>query len=131
MSQFILLDESGDGEPYSHPGKKGRFFKLPYAYWRDGWSEKLALPSKFVLLIALSCQKSFTLPLSKAPDWYGISSDTAARGLEELIEKRLLRCQRTRKKAPLAPKGFSYDRHFSLIPPFDRDRIAKLGRKKR
>jgi hypothetical protein len=132
MSQFFLLDESGDGSAYSHPGKNGRFLKLPYDYWRDEWDTKLELPGKFILLVALSQKPgfSFILPISKAPDWYGVSSDTAQRGLDELLDAKILECRRVRKKAPLAPKGFSYDRHFTLLPPFDRDTIAKLRRKK-
>ena len=57
----------------------------------------------------------FALPVEKAPDWYGISADTAQRGLSELVRRGALKRARTPKKAPLAPQGFTYDSRYTLI----------------
>lgn len=122
-TMLLILDESGSGDDYQHPateGSKERYFKLPHGYWLGGWHETLKTPAKIMLLISLSLKPKFILPISKVPDWYGLSTDTAQRGLTELEEAGLLSVRRVRKRAPLAPKGFTYDRHFTLLPPFDR-----------
>ncbi len=53
---------------------------------RDDGCETLSLPGKAVLLIAHSLRPGFALPVEKAPEWYGISADTAQRGLAELVK---------------------------------------------
>ncbi len=71
-----------------------------------------------MLLIALSLPSSFTLPTEKAFAWYGISADTAQRGLHGLRTKGLLNGVVRLKEAPLAPKGFTRESHYTLEPPF-------------
>ena len=58
------------------------------------------------------------LPAEKAPEWYGISADTAQRGLASLMKHDVLKVTRTHKPAPLAPKGFTYDSHYTLQGAF-------------
>jgi len=67
-----------------------------------------------MLLAALSRPPPFVLPVEKAPQWYGISADTAQRGLASLMQHSVLKVARTPKWAPLAPKGFTYDSRHTL-----------------
>ena len=113
------MAEDASGVQYVHPSRaREAYFKLPYAYWLDGWNVKLDLPAKAMLLIAMSLEDGFVLPVEKAKQWYGISADTAARGLKTLADEELLTSRGVRKKAPLAPLGFSYDRRYTLGSPF-------------
>ncbi len=118
LANITLLREDGSGAPYVHPAQEGHpYLKLPVAYWLDNegrWSETLTLPGKAVLLIAHSLRPGFTLPVEKAPEWYGISADTAQRGLSELVRRGVLKRVRKPKKAPLAPLGFTYDFRYTI-----------------
>lgn len=126
LADVTLLDESGSGDPYVHPAEKSgdapdRYFQLPVAYWLDAeeaWSSTLTLPAKAMLLVALSLKPGFFLPVEQVPDWYGLSADTAQRGLAELAKRGVLCRQRVPKKAPLLPKGYSYDYRHTLTGPF-------------
>lgn len=102
-----------------HPGKVHEpYFHVPYAFWLDGWHLKLDLAAKAVLLIALSLSDDFILPLEHANSWYGLSSDTLGRGLVRLRRDDLVQVRRHRRKAPLAPEGFTWEHHYTLKPPF-------------
>ena len=74
-----------------------------------------------VLLVALALRPPFVLPVEKAPDWYGISADTAQRGLASLGKYGVLKAVRTYKPVPLAPKGFTYDSRYTLQGAFHSD----------
>ncbi len=118
-SRITLLDESGSGDPYAHPaGRRERYLKLPHTYWEQEWHLRLRLPGKTVLLIALSLNDGFPLPIEKGPDWYGISADTVQRGLNELERHKLIEVDVQYKKAPLSPLGYTEDRHYTLKAPF-------------
>jgi hypothetical protein len=118
-SSPALLREDGSGVPYVHPSvHRDAYFKLPYDYWVDKWDLQFDLPAKALLLIALSLEDDFVLPLERVKNWYGISADTAGRGLASLAEHGLIRSRRIRKKAPLAPLGFAVDTHYTLRAPF-------------
>ena len=118
-SKVTLLDESGDGAPYVHPASvKQVYLKLPHQYWTEEWHMKLGLRAKAMLMIALSLDDEFFLPIEKVPDWYGISADTANRGLLDLQNAGLLDVEKRTKKAPLAPEGIAQDFHYTLQPPF-------------
>jgi hypothetical protein len=119
-SRVKILAEDGSGEPYAHPSKGGTsYMKLPYAYWEDGWYQKLEMPGKTLLLIALSLNNmGFILPEEKGPDWYGLSPDTVGRGLTELQQHQLLDVAEIPKPAPLAPEGFTLERRYTLRVPF-------------
>lgn len=121
-----LLTDDGSKEPYQHvgAGKKGKkldgpgYLKLPYAYWRQRWHEKLSLPAKAMLLISLYQGDGFSLPYNKLPSWYGISAATGERGLRELHENGLLHRERHRRADPESPVGFSHVYYYQLLPPF-------------
>ncbi len=113
------MREDGSGEPYVHLGEaKHPYLQLPVAYWvndDENWSSTLSLPAKAMLLIGLSLRPGFMLPVEKAPDWYGVSADSAQRGLAELERRGALSRSRVKKKAPLTPLGFTTDSHFTLV----------------
>lgn len=118
-SRVTLLDEGGHGDPYEHPAPSRQpYLKLPHAYWADDWHLKLRLPGKTMLLIALSLDDDFALPMEKGPDWYGISADTVQRGFDELRRHGLVEVDVRYKTAPLSPLGYTDDRHYTLKAPF-------------
>ncbi|HEY6423828.1 MAG TPA: hypothetical protein VIY28_11385 [Pseudonocardiaceae bacterium] len=92
-SDLALLREDGSGTKYERPLGETRFerwLQLPHAYWLEGHYADLSLPAKVILLIALSRDDGFSLPQDRAPQWYGISADSADEGLRELVNKDLL-----------------------------------------
>jgi hypothetical protein len=113
-----LLREDGSGKPYVHPGKEGNYFKLPYDYWHGNFHNRMGLPAKAVLLIALSLQDEFLLPTKQGAGWYGLSRDTVRKGLRTLRLLGILDMREVRKKAPLAPLGFTLERRYTLKDPF-------------
>lgn len=123
-TSVTLLDEDGSGTPYRHPAGMEPYLKLPYQYWlaEEHWYQELKLPEKAILLIALSLPREFVLPVEKAPTWYGISTDTAGRGLRALRAEGLLSMRKEFKKAPLAPQGYTEQLVYSLRSPFTRTR---------
>ena len=68
--------------------------------------------------MSLSLPAGFVLPTQRVPGWYGISSDSADRGLRELDKAGLLRRDIKVKKAPQAPLGFAQEYHHTLLTPF-------------
>ncbi|MFF9770134.1 hypothetical protein ACF1GT_26735 [Streptomyces sp. NPDC014636] len=87
------LHEDGSGRPYTPPGEKrgDPYFQLPYGYWENGWHNKLSLPGKAMLLIALNERKlEFTLPQERMPERYGISPTSACKGISELGKHGIL-----------------------------------------
>jgi len=113
-----LLREDGSGEAYVAPNKPERWFRLSFAYWDPElrWYEKLSLPGKAMLLVSASLKSPFYLPYEKSKDWYGISADSAAKGLNELTRHGLLTARSEMKVAPLAPEGFTTTRYYTLDP---------------
>jgi hypothetical protein len=123
LADIVLLREDGHRDPYTHPAndKRPNYLQLTSKYWINSdeqWCSTLSLPAKAMLLIALSLGNEFVLPVEKAPAWYGISADTAQRGIAELSRRGVLTSHNVKKKAPLAPKGFTYDRRFTLVGDF-------------
>lgn len=128
-ARVSLLDEGGHGAPYTHPGgHREPYLKLPHSYWAQGWHLRLPMRAKVVLLIALSLDDAFVLPIERAPDWYGISADSVNRGLLALRTEGLLDVSLDYKAAPLAPLGFTEERHYTLKSPFGplRQRLASV-----
>jgi len=121
LREVTLLREDGSGDTYVHPGKEGNYFKLPYAYWQGNFHNRMDLPAKAVLLIALSLQDDFLLPTKQGAAWYGISRDTVRKGLRILLLLGILEMHEVRKKAPLAPLGFTLERRYTLREPFRHD----------
>lgn len=119
LADVTILRDDGSGKKYTHPSKTGeRYFKLPFDYWFDGWNERLSVPAKAMLLVALSLQDDFPLPGAKAAPWYGISEATAERGLRELRRADVLNSRFEYKVAPRAPSGRTRQRYYTLRPPF-------------
>ncbi len=90
-SKLVLLREDGSDDPYTRPQTNtDPYFKLSYDYWTKAYFDTLSLPAKALLLIVLSRPNELYLPLEQAKPWYGISADTAQRGLAELRDKDLV-----------------------------------------
>ncbi len=118
LAGITLLQEDGSGNRYVHPADNNEaYLQLPVAYWLspEHWCLTLSLPAKAMLLIGLSLEPGFVLPVERVPDWYGVSTGSAQRGLAELERRKTLQRRRTKKTAPLAPLGFTTDSHFTLI----------------
>lgn len=130
LSNVTILEESGRGRPYTYPSGKGRgrYFKLSEHFWTDEerWYRTLSLSAKAMLLIASSLKPGFVLPEEQVPRWYGISSDTAARGLRELADKDLLFVERRRRDAPLSPVNYVIEHAYTLQSPFAQDWRTQL-----
>lgn len=118
LREVTLLKEDRSGAAYIHPGREGNYFKLPYAYWQGNFHNRMGLPAKAVLLIALSLQDDFLLPTKQGAKWYGLSRDTVRKGLRTLRLLGILDMREQRKKAPLAPLGFTLERRYTLREPF-------------
>ncbi len=130
-AHVFLLREDGLGDDYTNPGDVGdRYVRIPLALWTAGpeqrvrWYQKLTLPELAVLLIARSMSDGFRLPYESGPEWYGISADTVARGIDGLLKQGLLRVDKTFKKAPLSPIGYAAEHRYTLREPF-----GPVGRK--
>lgn len=136
LAKITALREDGLGKPYSYPRGSGRdemYFKIPYDYWtaEQRWYRILPFRAKVMLLIALSLPAGFVLPTERAPAWYGISADSADRGLRELDNAALLRRDMKVKKAPQAPLGIAQEYHHTLRPPFTQRRLGANVRRLR
>jgi hypothetical protein len=123
--------EDGSGKDYTRPGagndstkgwpREDYYLTLPHAYWTGGYFERLTLTGKAMLLIALQntgTKAEFYLPYAMAPDWYGISADSAEKGIGELRRIGLLAERPQRKRSARAPDGFTIRWHYSLTAPF-------------
>jgi hypothetical protein len=121
LATVTALDEDGSGSEYMYPGGGAdRYFKIPFEYWTGQWYLTLSFAAKAMLMIALSLRSPFILPTTKVRRWYGVSADSAERGLHELQAKGLLERKLTVKPAPLAPSGVAQEFHYTLRPPFHR-----------
>jgi hypothetical protein len=121
LSQITLLSDDGSGDPYRHPADLSQpYLALPYAFWRQRWHERLDLAATAVLLIGMTLRPGFILPQSHVQDWYGISPTTLSKGIQGLRKAGLLAVKRDTEVAPLAPKGFRFVYHYTVLEPFDR-----------
>jgi hypothetical protein len=121
LLNVTALAEDGSDRPYHHPGERGKredYFKLPFEYWTDGYHERLSVPGKVVLLIALTLGDWFWLPPRHAEGWYGISASTLQRGLTDLYKAEVLDRRWHYKEAPLSEAGYTREHHWILKPPF-------------
>jgi hypothetical protein len=130
LASVTLLREDGSGDEYTHPAddEHPRYFKVPDAFWLTGpatamehrqrWYQVLAIPELACLLVALSSADGFRMPFESTPAWYGISADSALRGVHRLIEHGVLTQRQLFKKAPLSPQGYTAELHYTLAAPF-------------
>jgi hypothetical protein len=119
-----LLREDGSGEPYTPPvGHNDPYFRVPFEFWLEGANEKgpyrtLSLPAKAMLLIALSRpQPTFPLKAARVPSWYGISEDTAGKGLKELCERDFLTVNHQWVKDLNSASGWRKDPFYTRLWP--------------
>lgn len=123
LSEPKLLREDASGEPYTPPdGKRraDRYFTIPFEYWLDdpAWYRELSLPEVAMLLVALSQPDDFILPLDKVPAWYGISRDTARRGLRGLYQRDVLTRRIGWKETNFVEGFYAEERFYTLAKPF-------------
>jgi hypothetical protein len=133
-ASVTLLREDGSSEPYEHPHRAGsdRWLQLPYAYWLENHFRALSLPAKAMLLVALSLPDGFYLPSERADDWYGISPDSADRGLRELRKTALLHSNRQWVKNQRSDTGWTEHWTYTLTGSFSSSaRHAAAARSKR
>ncbi|MFI7246192.1 hypothetical protein [Streptomyces qinglanensis] len=121
-STITKLHEDGSGRPYTSPGENlgDPYFQLPYEYWDKDWHNALSLPGKAMLLIALNQRKlEFTLPQERMYEWYGISADSAGKGISELQKHGILVHVDDEWFDTLKTRSGRGSRHvYSLLPPF-------------
>lgn len=125
IAVFTARREDGSGEPYTSPdgsSRDDRFFTLPFEYWtaEQAWYRSLPLNAKAVLLIGSTLKPDFVLPTDRAKDWYGISTETAQRGLRHLREAGLIHRRTVLRATPLGPTMTTQEYHYTLHPPFGR-----------
>lgn len=123
--QYLLLDESGNGQPYIRPkgAADGHWLRLPYGYWIDEYDAALSHAEKLMLLIALDQPVQFALPFNQAANWYGISESTARRGLRGLEDRGLLVKTSSFVASPKSPTGWAEEFRYELQAPFSRASI--------
>jgi hypothetical protein len=110
--------------PYTAPtGAKGDvYFRLPFAYWREGWHRKLEMPGKAVLLAAMSRRReTFTLPQdTRGARALGLGRHTMARGIEELVRHELLVKAGTDEVVNARTmRGYEWVHTYQLAKPFN------------
>jgi hypothetical protein len=123
------LREDGTGKPYTRPvteknGPLGEiYFKLPYEYWDSGWHNQLTLPSKAILLIAMSLRApEFTLADRWTSEWYGVSEATVTRGRSKLESEGIISVTREEATPNLKEMhGFGKRTYYRLEEPFNRN----------
>ena len=121
LSAVTLLREDGSGEKYEDPFAEGSYFNLPHAYWLEEHYRTLSFPAKVMLLIALSLPADFYLAYERAKPWYGISGDTAGRGIRELVKTGILVAERRWVKNHRSDTGWIEERHYKLLAPYAKD----------
>ena len=117
-----LRKEDASGAPYGPPGggPNDLYFQLPLAYWLDDHYMKLSLRGKAMLLVALGEAAEFELPVAQVPKFYGVSSETAADGFDELVRRGLALYEVRSVKDPMAPLGKRSVKFWRLQPPYER-----------
>lgn len=119
-----LLHEDASGTAYEPPGGVATdpYFKLPFSYWNgpERYYRTLDLPAKAMLLVALSLKDDAELPIARVPIWYGLSEDTASRGLAELNRRGLVAVRVNYTPAPLTVTGYHEHRHVTVDVDFRR-----------
>lgn len=68
----------------------------------------------------------FTLPFNQVQRWYGVSENTARRGLRGLEARDLLVSTTTHVPAPKSPNGWAESIKYTMTGPFSRKAIKKL-----
>jgi DNA-binding transcriptional ArsR family regulator len=121
-----VLREDGSGQPYTRPtgAKNDPYFKLPFSYWNDTtpWHRELTLNGKAVLLISLSREPIFYLVHRQAATRYGVSEETIRRGLNELLDHKILTIREERYiPSTQSQTGWTLRTYYRLEGPFAKD----------
>jgi hypothetical protein len=123
-AKLTLLYDDGSGDPYVHPHHRTpreRWLKLDYGFWREGWDAKLDLPALAVLLLLLHEKPGpVALIADRMPEWYGISTSTFEKGVQNLRRNNLLERRRDQVDAPLSALGVTFIYQYRLIGTFER-----------
>ncbi|MFD3780194.1 hypothetical protein [Streptomyces sp. NPDC058612] len=121
-TKVTKLREDGTGARYEVPGTAAGdpYLQLPFAYWEEGLNTKLSLPGKAMLLIALSLQPDdFPLVHTRIHEWYGINKQTVAKGIQDLLEHKVITQSRTERYDTLRTKsGVGVRPLYRFAPPF-------------
>ena len=134
LARIHMLKEDGSGDPYEPPSRTGdRSLRLPRAFWQAGpqderWYRVLKLSEIAMLLIALSLSDEFRLPEKDVRPLYGISTDTARRGLVGLVGHGILTVQKHHTLTPMTVVGYTTDKTYTLQHPFVPERKAQPWR---
>lgn len=116
-----ILDERGDGSPYSSPVKLGQtggepvYRKLAVEYWSNGWASVLSGRAVAFWLVLMDETNSGTKPgsvwLSESQTMakYAISSHVRQGALRELAHHGLIATKRTYVREPFAMKSSRTD----------------------
>jgi hypothetical protein len=72
-----------------------------------------------MLMISLSLKPDFALPIDQVPKWYGVSSNSAQRGLNELRERGVLTYREKRRDSWDGPDGYVLENRYTLTGPFE------------
>ncbi len=106
-SRLFLLEETGSGRPYTHPGsawdaastipreQRPLYFRIPNALWTNGWMAALSGPALFMYLAVLNEARSkqrYNIWFSPAVanERYGLTEVTRRKGLAELEAHSLI-----------------------------------------
>lgn len=117
--KVTLLREDGSGKAYDRPvgdTEENRFLQIPTTFWTQGRDEKLSLPGLALFLVVAREKKWAAFPAEWAPKWYGWSADTHERGLKQLVDLKFVQTRAFKKKAPLAPAGFTIAHQYQRAP---------------
>lgn len=130
QSSLTLLCEDGSGSAYMHPFETDeQWLQLPHEYWYGRYYLTLSLRAKIMLLIALERPDNFTLPQNKALPWYGVSEDTAYRGIRELRDVGLLHVKQDWVKNLRSDIGYTQQWIYSLNGAFSDSERKKASAK--
>ncbi|MFJ3969003.1 hypothetical protein ACIPYR_12670 [Streptomyces parvus] len=110
--------------PYTAPtGARGDvYFRVPFAYWREGWHQKLGMPGKAVLLAAMSRRReTFTLPQdTRGAGALGLGRHTMTRGIDDLLSHKLLVKADTDEMIDARTmRGYAWVHTYQLAQPFN------------
>lgn len=121
LAQLTLLKEDGSGEPYSRPlTRSDPWFSLPYFYWSTNDYQRLALAETAMLLVALSLPPRFYLSFESMKRSYGISGQTARKGMNGLERRGIIRSWQDYRIDPSKPTGWRKDWWFELTGIYSR-----------
>jgi hypothetical protein len=128
---FTSTREDGSREAYTAPSGRdidNRYFQIPFAYWTDAeaWYRTPTLAAKTMLLISSTLKPGFILPTERVPEWYGVSTETAQRGLKELRDVGLISRSTSYKETPLEAIAYTQEHRYTLAPPFGRTQKRRL-----